>query len=144
MTHYPVFLDLRDRPVVVAGAGKVALRKVRGLLEAGARITVVAPECLPDFDALPVRIVRRGFRVSDLRNAVLVFAATDDRRVNHRIHRAAQARGILANIADSAEECDFVVPARVQRGDVHIAISTGGKSPRVSAALRRTLDEVLR
>lgn len=144
MRHYPVFLDLQDRLVLVVGAGKVALRKTRGLLEAGARVTVVAPESLPDFDDLPLRLVRRRFRPADLDGFLLVFAATDDRRVNHRIRLAAQSRRILANIADSAADCDFIVPARVQRGDVQIAISTGGKSPRVSAELRRKLDEILR
>ena len=143
MRHYPVFLDLDGRQVLVVGAGKVAWRKTQGLLEAGARVTVVAPERLPEFEQLPVRLVRRRFRVSDLAGAVLVFAATDDRRANHRIGAAARQRGILANIADAAGECDFVVPARVRRGDVHIAISTGGRSPRVSAELRRALDEIL-
>src|SRR3954470_3115914 len=144
MRHYPVFLDLQDRLVLVVGAGKVALRKTQGLLEAGARVTVVAPESLPDFDHLPLRLIRRCFRPADLDGVLLVFAATDDRRVNHRIRLAAQRRGILANIADSAADCDFIVPARVQRGDVQIAISTGGKSPRLSAELRRKLDEILR
>jgi siroheme synthase-like protein len=144
MRHYPVFLDLKDRPVLVVGAGPIALRKTRGLLEAGARVTVVAPEALPEFDDLPVRLLRRPFRAADLASAVLVFAATGDRQVNHRIGIAAKGRGIFANIADSAEECDFVVPARVERGDVHIAISSGGKSPRLSAALRRKLEKLLR
>src|ERR1035438_6583048 len=75
LKHYPVFLDLKDRPVLVVGAGKVALRKTRGLVEAGARITVVAPECEPEFEDLPVRLGRRGFRASDMANALLVFAA---------------------------------------------------------------------
>jgi len=79
LKHYPVFLDLKDRPVLVVGAGKVALRKTRGLLEAGARITVVAPDCEPEFEELPVRLVRRRFRASDLAGALLVYAATDDR-----------------------------------------------------------------
>jgi len=144
MKHYPVFLDLKDRSVLVVGAGPVALRKTKGLLEAGARVTVVAPESLPDFDRLPVRLIRRPFRASDLAGAVLVFAATDDRLVNHRIGVAAKGRGVFANIADSAEECDFVVPARVQSGTVHIAISTGGSSPRLSAELRRKLEQLLR
>jgi len=144
MRHYPVFLDLQGRRVLVVGAGKVALRKTKGLLEAGAHVTVVAPQSLPDFDTLPLHLVRRTFRPSDLDGVLLVFAATNDRRVNRRIRLAAQRRGILANIADSASECDFIVPARLQRDDVHIAISTGGKSPRVSAELRRKLDEILR
>jgi siroheme synthase-like protein len=143
-SHYPIFLNLKDRAVLVVGAGKIALRKTNGLLEAGARVTVVAPEVLPDFDGLPVRIHRRPFRSSDLAGAALVFAATDDRAVNHSIGVAAKSRGIFANVADSAAECDFVVPARVRRGDVQIAISTGGRSPRVSADLRRKLDAVLR
>jgi siroheme synthase-like protein len=142
--HYPIFLDLKDRPVLVAGAGKVALRKTRGLLEAGARVTVVAPQVLPEFDSLPVRVRSRPFRAADLAGAVLVFAATGDRAVNRRIGAAAKARGIFANIADSAAECDFVVPARLSRGEVQIAISTGGRSPRLSADLRRTLESVLR
>ncbi|MEO8594788.1 MAG: bifunctional precorrin-2 dehydrogenase/sirohydrochlorin ferrochelatase [Candidatus Solibacter sp.] len=143
MKHYPVFLDLKDRPVLMVGAGKVALRKTKGLVEAGARVTVVAPEWEPEFEDLPVRLVRRRFRASDLANALLVFAATDDRLTNHRIGIAAKGKGMFANIADSAEECGFIVPARVHRGDVHIAISTGGDSPRLTAELRRKLDEIL-
>jgi siroheme synthase-like protein len=143
MKHYPIFLSLKDRPVLVVGAGKVALRKTRGLLDAGARVTVVAPEWEREFESLPVRLVPRRFRASDLSGALLVFAATDDRLANHRIGVAAKGKGIFANIADSADECDFVVPARVQRGAVHIAIATGGENPRLSAELRRKLEDVL-
>src|ERR1044071_2287280 len=100
MKHYPVFLDLKDRPVLVVGAGKVALRKARGLIEAGAQVTVVAPQCLQDFEALPVRLVKRRFRLTDLTGARLVFAATNDRLTNHRIGVAARGRGLFANIAD--------------------------------------------
>jgi len=143
LKHYPVFLDLKDRPVLVVGAGKVALRKVRGLLEAGARVTVVAPECEPEFEELALRLVRRRFRASDLAGAFLVFAATDDRLTNHRIGIAAKGRGLFANIVDSAVECGFIVPARLHRGEVQIAISTGGESPRLSAELRKKLEEIL-
>ncbi len=143
MTHYPVFLDLRNRRVLVVGAGKVALRKTRGLLEAGALVTAVAPRWEPDFEILPVRLVRRPFRASDLGGATLVFAATDDRQTNQRVARLAREKGVLANIADSVEECDFIVPARVNRGDVQIAISTGGKSPRLAAETRKRLEEAL-
>src|SRR5436305_13040033 len=94
MRHYPVFLDLEDRPVLVVGAGKVALRKTKGLLDAGASVTVVAPESLPDFDKLPLRFVRRRLRPADLNGALLVFAATDDRQVNHCTRLPAQSRGI--------------------------------------------------
>jgi siroheme synthase-like protein len=143
LKYYPVFLDLKDRPVLVIGAGKVALRKTRGLIEAGARVTVVAPECEPEFEELPLRLVRRRFRASDLAGAFLVFAATDDRLTNHRIGIAAKGRCLFANIADSAEECGFIVPARLHRGEIQVAISTGGENPRLSAELRKKLDEVL-
>jgi len=143
LKHYPVFLDLKDRPVLVVGAGKVALRKTRGLLEAGARVTVIAPEWEREFEALPVRLVPRRFRASDLASHVLVYAATNDRLTNHRIGIAAKGKGVFANIADSAEECHFIVPARVQRGSLQIAISTGGENPRLSAELRKKLDEIL-
>jgi siroheme synthase-like protein len=143
LKHYPIFLDLKDRPVLVVGAGKVALRKTKGLLEAGARVTVVAPECEPEFEKLPIRMIARRFRASDLANGMLVFAATDDRLTNHRIGIAAKGKGVFANIADSAEECDFIVPARVQRNSVHIAVSTGGENPRLSAELRKKLEEIL-
>ena len=129
--------------MLVVGAGRVALRKTKALLEAGARVTVVAPECEPEFETLPVRRVQRRFRASDLAGAMLVFAATDDRFANHRIGIAAKGKGVFANIADSAAECDFIVPARVQRGNVHVAVSTGGENPRLSAELRKKLDEIL-
>ena len=143
LKHYPIFLDLKDRPVLIVGAGKVALRKCKGLVEAGARITVVAPEWEPEFESLPVRIIPRRFRASDLAAVVLVFAATDDRLANHRIGIAAKGKGIFANIADSAEECDFLVPARVERGSVQFAVSTGGESPRLAAELRKKLEDLL-
>jgi siroheme synthase-like protein len=142
-TWYPIFLDLRDRAVLVVGAGKVALRKTKGLVEAGARVTVVAPRRLHEFDKLPVRMVEREFRTSDLAGAALVFAATSERLTNHRIAIAAKGRGMFANVADSAEECGFLVPARLAKGGVQIAVSTGGRDPRVSAELRRKLESIL-
>lgn len=143
MRHYPIFLDLQGRPVLVAGAGKVALRKTRRLVRAGAQVTVVAPEWEPEFAKLPVRLVPRRFQESDLRGMALAFAATNDRQVNRRIGAASRRRRILANIADCAEECAFVVPALLERGMVQIAVATGGRNPRLSAELRRNLDSVL-
>ena len=129
--------------MLVVGAGKVALRKTKGLLEAGALVTAVAPRWEPEFENLPLRLIRRPFRPSDLTGSVLVFAATNDRHTNHRVSLLSSERGVLANIADSPEECDFIVPARLSRGDIQIAISTGGKSPRRAAELRKKLEEAL-
>lgn len=141
--YYPIFLDLTGRPVLVAGAGKVALRKTRGLVEAGARVTVVAPAFRPEFESMPVRRIRRGFRPSDLSGMSLAFTATDDREVNRRVAREAKRRGVPVNVADAPAECDFLVPARVRKGNLQIAVSTGGQSPRLAAALRRKLSSSL-
>lgn len=143
MTYYPIFLDLAGKPVLVVGAGKVALRKTKGLLEAGASVTVVAPRAEQEFAHLAVTLRSRRFRVADMDGAVLVFAATDDRRVNHRVAEAAARRGIPVNVADAPSECAFIVPARITRGNLQIAISTGGESPRLAATLRRKIEENL-
>jgi siroheme synthase-like protein len=129
--------------VLVVGAGKVAMRKTKGLLEAGAAVTVVAPRADPAFTTLGVTLRRRKFRPADLRGAVLAFAATDDRRVNHAVMLAGRRRGIPVNVADSRDECGFIVPARITRGNLQVAISTGGESPRLAAALRRKIEENL-
>ena len=143
LRHYPIFVDLKDRPVLVVGGGRVALRKTTGLLEAGARVTVVAPEFQPAFESLEVRLVRRKFRTADIAGCVLVFAATNDRRTNHRIGIAARNKGVFANIADSVEDCDFLVPARLERHGIQVAVSTGGVSPRTAAEMRRKLEKIL-
>ncbi len=144
VTYYPVFLDLRGRRVLVVGAGKVALRKTRGLVEAGASITVIAPECLPEFEELPVKLLRRRFRASDLNGAALAFTATNDRRVNWRVASEAQRLGVLVNVADARDECDFILPARIAAGDLEVAVSTGGRSPRLAVELRRKIENLLR
>ena len=143
MAFYPVFLDPRGKPVLVAGAGKVGLRKIKGLLEAGARVTVVAPRAESELESLPVAWQRHRFRKADLRGAVLAFAATDDRKVNHAVATEAKRLGIPVNVADAPSECDFLVPARVCKGSVQIAVSTSGRSPRLATALRRKLERLL-
>ena len=143
MIYYPIFLDLTGKPVLVVGAGKVALRKTKGLVEAGAAVTVVAPECEPEFARLPVTERRRKFRPADLQGAVLAFAATNDRHVNHTVMLAARRLGIPVNVADSRDECSFIVPARITRGNIQIAISTSGESPRTASSLRRKIEENL-
>lgn len=141
--YYPIFLDLRGKRVLVAGGGKVALRKARALVEAGAHVSVVAPRWEPEFETLPVRLCRRKFRASDLRGMFLVFTATDDRAVNHRVATEAKRRGIPVNVADNAAECDFLLPARVRSGNLQVAVSTGGRSPRLAVELRRRIQAIL-
>lgn len=137
---YPAFLNLQGRPCVVIGGGPVAEGKVKGLLEAGARVHVVAPELTPTLEdwAAEGRIWlrRRAYQPGDLAGATLAIAATDDRTVNHRIWVEAQARGVLLNAVDDVEHCHFIAPAVHRQGDVTVAVSTAGKSPALAVYLR--------
>jgi siroheme synthase-like protein len=143
MIYYPVFLDLRDREVLVVGAGTVALRKVRGLLEAGAQVTVVSPQMAAEFEALPVKLVRRKFRRPDVKTQALVFAATNQRDVNRLVGEVASAKRIPVNVADAPAECGFLVPSRIRRGDLQIAVSTSGKNPRLAVSMRKRIEGLI-
>ena len=139
--YYPIFLDVRGRTAVVVGGGRVAARKTSGLAEAGARVRIIAPRVDPSLSTHQVE--RRRYRRGDLKGAVLAFAATDDRAVNHAVALEARRRRIPVNVADSLDDCTFLVPARIARGDLQIAVSTGGRSPRLARALRERLEAEL-
>lgn len=141
---YPLFLDIEGKLAVVVGGGNVAFRKAAGAAAAGARVRVIAPRFLREFEAFEgVERIQREFEEADLTGAALVFAATDSREVNRRVGEAARALGIPANIADAPEECAFIVPARIHRQGVQIAISTGGEDPKRAAETRKKLEEFL-
>lgn len=133
---YPVGLVLADRPVTVVGAGGVAARKARSLLEAGAVVTVVGPEVSEAVRALPVTIVQREYRRGDLDGAWLVITATGDQAVNAAVRADADSARIWVNAADDPESCSFVLPAVSRQGTVTVAVSTGGRSPALAAWLR--------
>ena len=98
--YYMACLDLEGRSVLVVGGGRVALEKVNGLSEAGARVTVVAPEALPELLSLPVEWLERGYHSSDLRGRLLVVAATSNTPLNRRVFADAEARGVFCNVVD--------------------------------------------
>jgi uroporphyrin-III C-methyltransferase/precorrin-2 dehydrogenase/sirohydrochlorin ferrochelatase len=137
-------LSLRGRPVVVVGGGEVALRKIEGLLAQGARVTVIAPRVVPEVAVLAQRgeltLERRAHRAGDGAGFALVFAATDDRAVNARIHQEATAAGIWVNVADDPEYCTFHLPARVQRGGLQLSVASDGGAPFVVRRLRQLLE----
>ena len=143
--RYPLVLELTGQPVVVSGAGKVATRKVRTLLAAGAAVTVIAPVATPALRRLKkVRWLRRGYQPGDLRGARLVVAATDDLAVNRQVCTEAHRRRQLVNCAAPPDAGNFIVPALVRHGAFTIAISTGGASPAAAKALRQQLERSLR
>jgi precorrin-2 dehydrogenase / sirohydrochlorin ferrochelatase len=136
---YPVNLQLEGRKVLVVGGGPVALRKVEGLLEAGAVVTVIAPSVIPALRQLPVALEERRYERRDASGYRLVIAATGDPDVNQAVHDDAEADGIWVNAADDPARCTFTLPSVLRRGIVQFAVSTGGASPALSAWLRRKL-----
>jgi precorrin-2 dehydrogenase/sirohydrochlorin ferrochelatase len=144
MKYYPLFMNLEGRECLVVGAGAVAARKARSLLECGAKVTVIGENPVPSLRRLEgegLRIRARKFRSGDLGSCALVFGATDDAVVNGEIYRESRRRGLPVNVADQPELCTFIVPSLYRRGDLAIAVSTGGKSPAAARAIREDLEE---
>lgn len=145
MTYYPMNVQLRGRLAVVVGGGEVALRKVKGLLAAEARIRLVCPrlegELLHLAEGGQVEWLPRLYAEGDLKGAFMAFAATNDRAVQTVVQREAMCHGVLLNSADDPAGSDFHVPAHFRRGAMLITISTGGGSPALAKVVRERLEE---
>jgi precorrin-2 dehydrogenase/sirohydrochlorin ferrochelatase len=145
MRYYPVNLDIQNRNCLVVGGGSVGTRKVTTLVNCGALVTVVSPEATDRLLEMAasgsIELKKRVFRPSDLDGIFLVVGATDDEELNREIHTNAERLGILCNIADRPEACNFILPSIVNRGDLIIAISTSGKSPAFAKKLRKELEK---
>jgi len=141
VSSFPVNLDLRNRPVLVVGAGRIALRKTQQLLACDARITVVAPHALPEFSDLDVRLVLRRFEPADLDGHWLVITATGDRDVDQLVFDEGEKRRLWVNSADDPQRCSFTLPAVVRRGSLMLTSSTAGASPALSSFIRSRLGE---
>jgi precorrin-2 dehydrogenase len=140
---YPILLDLTGVPVLVVGGGRVALRKIEGLLEAGADVSVIALEVIEAIRAQPVRVVTRRYESTDLDGVRLAITATDDRAVNASVAAEATRRGIWVNSADDPANCGFTLPAVARHGAVTVAVSTGGASPALASHLRSEIQRWL-
>lgn len=142
---FPIFLKLKRRRVLVVGAGKVGEPKISSLLESGALIKVVAlqaSEAVREWARSGlVEFEERGFVTSDLDDVFLVVVATSSPILNELIFIHAQRRGVLCNVVDIPDLCDFFYPAVVKRGDLQIAISTSGQSPSLAQRLRKRLEK---
>ena len=140
MNFLPIFMNLKGQPCLVVGGGEVAARKVSLLLEAGARVTVVAPTLCTTLaqHVAEARITHRAteFTPTDEMNHALVIAATDDGAINRQISEAARKRGIPVNVVDQPELCSFIMPSIVDRSPVIVAVSSGGASPVLARLLR--------
>jgi precorrin-2 dehydrogenase/sirohydrochlorin ferrochelatase len=144
MKYYPVYLNVRELPCVVVGGGPVAERKTLSLLEAGANVTVVSPALTAKLQELSgsgkIRYLRKPFEEKDLSGAFVVVAATDSPEINSAVGRLCRGKNILVNVAAPPEESSFIVPSVVERGDLVIAVSTGGASPSLSRKVRQELE----
>lgn len=136
--YYPVALDLRGRDCLIVGGGAVARRKADGLCAAGAVVTVVAPVVRPMPEGAVVRL--RPFADADLEGVALAVAASDDRELNARVAQLARERGVWVNVADDPQAGDVILPAVARRGDLQVAVSTGGASPVLAQRLRERLE----
>ena len=138
---YAVNLELTGQRVLVVGGGPVAARKVTGLLQAGAVVTVVAPDAVPELaDDPDVRWHPRDYRRGEAASYRLVFTATDDPEVNAQVARDCRAANVFVNSADDPANCTFTLPSVVQRGNLRLAVSTNGRSPAFAAWLRQRLE----
>jgi precorrin-2 dehydrogenase/sirohydrochlorin ferrochelatase len=145
MPLFPAFLKLQRRPCLVVGAGPVAEDKIESLLRAGAKILVVAPQATERVQAWTrarkIRWQAREFRTADLAGVFLVIAATSSSKLHATIFQQARRRGVLCNAVDDPAHCDFYYGAVVHRGELQIAISTGGHSPALAQRLRKKLEK---
>ena len=143
--YLPAFHDVRGASVLVVGAGTVGTRKIEALLAGGARITVVAKEFSAAVEERAARgdltVFRGTFHPDQMEEAELVFAATPDRALNRRVSAEARRRRIPVNVADSPEDCTFLLPAVVREEEFTVAISTGGRHPGAAKALREFLED---
>lgn len=142
---FPMFLKLEGKRCVVVGAGKVGEPKIGGLLETGARVHVVALDASPAVREWAregrIELDLRPFHPDDLNGAFLAVVATSSRSLNERIYDEAQRRGVMCNVVDVPDLCDFFYPAVVRRGDLQIAVSTAGQSPSLAQKIRQELEK---
>jgi precorrin-2 dehydrogenase len=141
---FPMFLKLESRQCLVVGAGKVGEPKIAGLLDTGARVRVVALDASPAVrewaGAGRIELDLRAFSPDDLDGAFLAVVATSSRSLNERVYHEAERRGVLCNVVDVPDLCDFFYPAVVRRGDLQIAVSTAGQSPSLAQQIRQQLE----
>lgn len=162
MKHFPLFIDINDKTILVVGGGKIASRRIATLLQFGCKILVIAPELCDDLKQLTEQgiidwepvfwevnnhkpecndqvLSSTTLEYTDFKNFFMVLGCTDCRDVNHDIYTKAKAAGILVNVCDCKEECDFYFPAVIQSGDVTVGLTANGTDHKLA---RRTADKI--
>lgn len=143
--YYPVFLRIHKKKCVVVGGGRVALRKVRMLLDCGGEVKVVSPtfyfNLLRLAEKKAIRLIQRDYKPGDLTGAAIVIAATDKQEINRRVAEEAKRVGALVNVVDDPEPSSFILPSYFRKGDLTLAVSTGGKSPALARKIKTELQQ---
>jgi precorrin-2 dehydrogenase/sirohydrochlorin ferrochelatase len=144
MGYYPLYLEMTDRRCLVIGGGAVAERKIAALLEAGAEVTVISPDVTEAISRWSkndsIQFHARRYQRGDINGHQLVFVATDDGSVNAQVHQDGKNQGVWVNAADDPEHCDFILPSVLRRGDLTVAVSSGGNSPALARTIREELE----
>jgi precorrin-2 dehydrogenase/sirohydrochlorin ferrochelatase len=147
MQYFPLFVNLKNKPVLVVGGGEVACRKIESLIKAGAVVTIVAPnlcsELERNIDEWHCQWIKAFYSADRIDGHIQVWATTDNPDLNHRVCEDARAKGVLVNVVDDTPYCDFITPSIVNRGRIQIAISSGGASPIIVRNIRKKLESVL-
>ena len=140
--YYPAMLDLKNKICAVIGGGTVAFRKCKALLECGAVLKAVSPEFQKEFNELDTKhisFIKDVYKKQYIEDCYLVIAATGEKEVNREIHHYCGENNILVNVIDEPELCTFIAPAYLRRGDLTIAVSTGGKSPALARKIKEDI-----
>ena len=144
MGYYPLYLEMNRRRCLVVGGGAVAERKIASLLEAGAKVTVISPDVTEAVARWSknnsIQFLARRYQRGDVKGHELVFVATNDGSVNAQVHQDGKNQGVWVNAADDPEHCDFILPSVLRRGDLTVAISSGGNSPALARTIREELE----
>ena len=144
MGFFPIYLEITGRRCLVIGGGAVAERKIANLLEAGAEVTVISPDASENVARWSrnntIQLEARCYQNGDLDGYELAFVATDDDRVNASVYQEGKSRGVWVNAADDPAHCDFILPSVLRRGDLTVAVSSGGQSPALARTIREELE----
>lgn len=145
MSYFPFFVDVEKLHGVIVGGGNVALEKVERLIPFNAKLTLVAPEIDEAIRQFGDRIelIEREYRSTDLDNADYVIAATDIHGLNEQVRGDAKKRGLLINVVDVTDSCDFIFPSVIKRGKLVVGVSSSGAGPRVAIRLRKEIEKML-
>lgn len=144
--YYPIMLDIKNRKCGVIGGGKVAYRKIISLLECGAKVVVISKEIISDvktlIDEKKVEYLNENYNPKYIADLYIVYAATNEITVNKEIYKHCIEKNILVNVVDEPDICNFIVPSKIQKGDLTISVSTNGKSPMLARKIREDLEEI--